>query len=214
MVTIIITVLVSRASLDLETAEGKRGNLTNHKLRFMEILLFFWNKCFSDYHKLSQFSEISKRCFWQFLPLFSLFLWRNKFGRVPNPHCSGSAVLYIVFNFQYWLKNLCKNQRPKPGITFILKTRNILWVSLVAQMIKKLPAMWETWVRSLGWEDPLEEGVATHSSILAWRIPMDQGAWQVTVHGVAKSQTWLSDLSTAQKCPFKFNISAKVYLFN
>ena len=43
--------------------------------------------------------------------------------------------------------------------------------SLVAQMVKNLPAMWETWVRSLGWEDPLEMGKATHSSILAWRIP-------------------------------------------
>ena len=52
-----------------------------------------------------------------------------------------------------------------------------------------MPAMWETWVQSLGWEDPLEEGMATHSSILAWRIPMDTGAWQATVHGVTKSQT-------------------------
>ena len=43
--------------------------------------------------------------------------------------------------------------------------------SLVAQLVKNPPAMWETWVRSLGWEDPLEEGTATHSSILAWRIP-------------------------------------------
>ena len=43
--------------------------------------------------------------------------------------------------------------------------------SLVAQIVKNPPAMWETWVRSLGWEDPLEEGMATHSSILAWRIP-------------------------------------------
>ena len=41
----------------------------------------------------------------------------------------------------------------------------------VAQLVKNLPAMWETWVRSLGWEDSLEEGMATHSSILAWRIP-------------------------------------------
>ena len=59
--------------------------------------------------------------------------------------------------------------------------------SLVAQMVKKLPAMRETQVQSLGWEDVLEEGMATHSSILAWRIPMDRGAWQATVHGVAKS---------------------------
>ena len=60
-------------------------------------------------------------------------------------------------------------------------------------MVKIAPIMWETWVRSLGWEDSLEEGMATHSSILAWRIPMDRGAWQATVHGVAKSWTRLSD---------------------
>ena len=47
--------------------------------------------------------------------------------------------------------------------------------SLVAQMVKNPPALQETWVRSLGWEDPLKEGRATHSSILAWRIPMDKG---------------------------------------
>ena len=48
------------------------------------------------------------------------------------------------------------------------------WASLVAQIIKTPPAMWETWVRSLDWEDLLEEGMATHSSILAWRIPMTE----------------------------------------
>ena len=62
------------------------------------------------------------------------------------------------------------------------------WASLVAQTVKNLLAMQETWVRSLGWEDPLEEGMATHSSILAWRIPMDRGTWQSTLHGVAKGQ--------------------------
>ena len=45
------------------------------------------------------------------------------------------------------------------------------WASLVAQLVKNLPAMWETWVRSLGWEDPLEKGKATYTRILAWRIP-------------------------------------------
>ena len=45
------------------------------------------------------------------------------------------------------------------------------WAFLVAQLVKNLPAMWETWVRSLDWEDPLKKGKATHSSILAWRIP-------------------------------------------
>ena len=57
------------------------------------------------------------------------------------------------------------------------------WASLVAHLVKNLPAMQETWLRSLGWEDLLEEGMATHSSILAWRIPMDRGAWKATVHG-------------------------------
>ena len=56
-------------------------------------------------------------------------------------------------------------------------------------MVKNLPAMQETWVRSLSWEDSLEEGKATHSSILAWRIPMDRGTWRSAVHGVMMSQT-------------------------
>ena len=47
----------------------------------------------------------------------------------------------------------------------------MVYASLMAQLVKSLPAMWETWVQSLGWEDPLEKGIATHSSILAWRIP-------------------------------------------
>ena len=47
-------------------------------------------------------------------------------------------------------------------------------------MVNNLLAMWETWVQSLGGEDPLEESMATHSSILAWRIPMDRGALQAT----------------------------------
>ena len=58
-------------------------------------------------------------------------------------------------------------------------------MQIVAQLVKNPPAMQETWILSLSWEDPLEKGKATHSSILAWRIP-----W--TVHGVAKSRTGLS----------------------
>ena len=61
--------------------------------------------------------------------------------------------------------------------------------SLVAQMVKDPSAVWETWFGSLDWEDLLEEGMAIHSSILAWRIPMDKGAWWATVHEVAKSRT-------------------------
>ena len=62
------------------------------------------------------------------------------------------------------------------------------WTSLLAQTVKNLPAMWETWVRSPGWEDPLEEGVATHSNTFSWRIPMDKEAWWTTVYEVAESQ--------------------------
>ena len=54
-------------------------------------------------------------------------------------------------------------------------------------MVKNPPAMWEIWVRSLVWEDALEEGMATHTSILAWRISMDREAWWATVHGITKS---------------------------
>ena len=59
------------------------------------------------------------------------------------------------------------------------------WASLVTQVIKNPPAMWEAWVRSLGWEDSPEKGKATHSRILAWRIPI--------VYGVAESRTRLSN---------------------
>ena len=73
---------------------------------------------------------------------------------------------------------------PGEGIGYPLQYSR---ASLVAQLVKNTPAMWETWVRSLGWEDPLEKGKATHSGILAWRIP-----WTI-VSGVTKSQTWLND---------------------
>ena len=58
---------------------------------------------------------------------------------------------------------------PGEGIGYPLQYS---WASLLAQMVKNLPATWKTWVRSLGWEDPWEEGMATHSIILAWRILM------------------------------------------
>ena len=79
------------------------------------------------------------------------------------------------------------------GISFRGSPFNLPWASLMAQMVKNLPAMWETWLRSLGQEDPLEEGMATHSSILAWGISMDRNAWWATVHGVTKSWTQLSN---------------------
>ena len=67
-----------------------------------------------------------------------------------------------------------------------------LRASLVAQMVKNLAAMQEPQERkilSLGWKDPLEKGMATHSNILAWRIPMDREVWQATIHRITKSRT-------------------------
>ena len=59
----------------------------------------------------------------------------------------------------------------------------------MAQPVKNLPVIQETWVQSLDWEAPLEKGMATHSNILAWRIPMDRGDWWATVNEVTKSWT-------------------------
>ena len=74
-----------------------------------------------------------------------------------------------------------------PGIL-----KSSLWYLGVAQSVKNLPAMWETWVRSLSWEDPLKKGMATHSSILAWRIPWTEEPGRLQSMGL-KDWTWLSD---------------------
>ena len=74
---------------------------------------------------------------------------------------------------------LGSERSPGKGIGYPLQYP---WAFLVAQMVKNLPTVKETWLQSLGWEDPLEEGMANHSSILAWRIPMDRRAWWATVH--------------------------------
>ena len=79
------------------------------------------------------------------------------------------------------------------------------WASQVAQWVKNLPAMQETQetqVQSLGWENPLEGGMATHSSILAWRNPMDRRPWQAIVHGVAEADT---TESTEHTCTSSFH---------
>ena len=79
---------------------------------------------------------------------------------------------------------------PGDGIGYPLQYS---WSSLVVQTVKNPPVMWETRVQTAGWEDPLEEGIATHSRILGWRIHMDRGAWWTRVHGVVKDETQLSD---------------------
>ena len=72
--------------------------------------------------------------------------------------------------------------------------------SLVTQTVNNVPAMRETWAWFLGQEDPLEKDMATHSGILACRIPTDRGAWRATVHGVTKSWTRLSHSAHTQAC--------------
>ena len=79
-----------------------------------------------------------------------------------------------------------------PGVLTKILDGVCLGTSLVAQTIKTLPAMQDTQVRSLGWENPLEKGTAIHSSTLAWRI-LWTGSWQATVYGVARRWTRLSD---------------------
>ena len=74
---------------------------------------------------------------------------------------------------------------PGQGIGYPLQYS---WSSLVTQIVKNLPAVWETWARSLSWDDPLEEGMATYVSTLAWRILLSRGAWWATVHGITKSR--------------------------
>ena len=72
-------------------------------------------------------------------------------------------------------------------------------------MVKRLPTMWETQVWSLCWEVPLEKEMATHSSILAWRIPWTEEPEWATVHGVVKSRTWLSDFTSFHFMPAYLN---------
>jgi len=116
------------------------------------------------------------------------------------------CTLFLLLLHQLYLRSSAiRSQRlGTPGLTHqnrkssmhsIIKWKwyRCNWASLVAQTVKNQPAMKETWVQSLGWEDPLEEGMATHSSIPAWRIPMDRAAWWATVHGVTKSRPQLSN---------------------
>ena len=96
--------------------------------------------------------------------------------------------------------NLLKSPTFKPSLSLANTVNNRPLTghqtSLVAQLVKNSPVMQETRVRSLGWEDPQEEGMTTHSSILAWRIPMDRRGWRAIVHGVAQSDM-TEQLSTA-----------------
>ena len=120
--------------------------------------------------------------------------WSFSFSIRPSNEYSGLISFRIVWldllAVQGTLKSLLQHHSSKASI---LQHSAFFRASLVAQRVKRLPTMQDTWVQSLGWEDPLEKEMATHSSILAWRIPMNRGTWWTTVHGIAKSRTQLSD---------------------
>ena len=81
----------------------------------------------------------------------------------------------------------------------IISSLEMIWASLVAQTVKNLPAVRETWVQSLGWEDPLEEGMATHSSILAWTISWTKEPGQLQFMGLQRvGHSWI-DLACISK---------------
>ena len=103
---------------------------------------------------------------------------------LASPHSSHPLLLWFRCLSFIWSYSYCFRHQAFAAFhpTLFLSFYHSLWASLIAQLVKNLPAMLETWVSSLGWEDPLEKGKATHSSILFWRIP-----W-TTVHGIAKSQ--------------------------
>ena len=89
-----------------------------------------------------------------------------------------------------------------------------VWASLVTQLVKNLPAMWKTWFRSLGWEDPLEEGMVAHSIILAWRIPWTEEPGRLQSMGSQRvGQDWMTKHSTAHThTPYTYNIAYYMYI--
>ena len=159
-----------------------------------------------QFHKLSSLwvsPDLSS-----FFFFFNLVTYSHKIWKVNNAFPTTGQwdrVKYVYLEKWYW-----QQKQNSANNTHKVSPRCSLKNSLVTWMVKNPPAMQETWVQSLGWEDSLEEGKATHSSILAWRIPMDRGAWRATGYGVAKSQTQLSDkvynkhTQVVKRCIFSF----------
>ena len=108
-----------------------------------------------------------------------------------------------------WVPSLFDLKLPQPCSLAIAQYRD----SLMAQMVKNLPAMRETWAQSLGWEDHPEKGKATPSSILVWRIPMHRGTRWATVHGVAKESDMTEQWSIKYKIK-SLKLKKKPYIDN
>ena len=118
----------------------------------------------------------------------------SEISQAKHQNCFHSILSPLSTTKKKKLKNCCLYFLKKDEYLWVIMW--LMWASLVTQLVKNLPTMWETFdpnVWSLGWEDLLEEGMANHSSILAWRIPMARGAWWAAFHRVAKSWTWLRD---------------------
>ena len=109
-------------------------------------------------------------------------------------HCYSTQEQKCVFGivFEHWLHTRFFYSEKEDNI-FLLRVMHwksvliviaLYWASLVTQMIKNLPAVWETWAWPLGWEDPLEKDMATQYSILCWENSMGRGVWQATIHGI------------------------------
>ena len=111
--------------------------------------------------------------------------WWATAHRVAESDLSEHACPYKIYKHKLYHLNYFKYKFQLEGIGY---PPQYSWASLVAQLVKNLPAVQETWVQSLGWEDLLKKGKATHFSILAWRIPWTR------VHGVTKNRTRLRDL--------------------
>ena len=156
-------------------------------------LLIRWSEYWSCSFSISSSNEysglISFRIYW-----FDLLAVQGTLKSVPTdmPHLSQhhhlTHITIIIHHYCHGF--VCRprfdswsGRSTGEGIGYPLQYP---WVFLMAQLVKNLPAIRETWIWSLGWKDPLEKGTATHSSSLAWKIP-----W--TVHGVTKSKTWLND---------------------
>ena len=108
--------------------------------------------------------------------------------------CNSAISKHWAFSFLYHFSEI-----EVPGEYYCYLNFGLITIPMLyglpwwAQIVKNPPVMQYSWVLYLGWKDPLEEGMATHCSILARRSPMDKGAWWARVHGVAKCQTRLSN---------------------
>ena len=117
--------------------------------------------------------------------------YRYRWGSYQRSYPGHSAGKESAYNAGDPCLIPASERSPGEGIGYPLQYS---WISLVAQMVKNLPTVQQTWVWSLGWKDPLEKGTATHSNILARRIPWAEETGRLhTVHGITKNWTWLSD---------------------